>query len=66
MMPNCAIVRSPAEEALVAAFPGVQGPPGALERAAVARLREDAFAVLEKAACRTGASRNGNTPTCAR
>ena len=57
-------MKTAAEQALSAAFTAARATlPG---KGAVAALREDAFRVSTRRVCRTGASRNGNTPICAR
>ena len=57
--------KTAAEQALSAAFAAARDTlPG---KGAIAKLREDGVRALRRErACRTGASRNGNTPICAR
>ena len=57
-------IKTAAETALAEAFARcARGLPG---DGAIAARREAAFRASTRRACRTGGSRSGNTPTCAR
>ena len=57
-------LKTPAEQALADAYAAARATlPGKARSRRCARMRSS---VSTRAACRTGASRNGNTPICAR